>query len=165
MKKCKYVLSVIVIIFVTGICFCIKCHISKEDPFSKLVDIYANYTDSNRRESLKFYNMTDSMEYIPLPYLHIKGKTVEEVMKIYGPPSYQKEWTLENPASHPIEGGLNDDLLQDILANIHETVTLYSCSWRIKKDISLHVDFMKDRKGVYRVVYALQYNYTKILFE
>lgn len=165
MKKCKYVISAMVVMFVTGICFYTKRQVSKEDPFSRLVDIYANYTDSDRKRVLEFYNMTDTMDYIPLPDLHIKGKTIEEVMEIYGPPHNVEKWILDNPASRPIEGGILDDLLQDVLGNFHESVTLYSCSWEIKENIALFVDFMKDKNGVYRVICALQYNYTKILWE
>lgn len=127
------------------------------NPYSLIVD----YCSMNPIDSTISYK--EDEPYTPYQYYGLNGKTLEEIIQLYGEPcnSEPADWVYTPDVNWSDEREVK---LHPILQNIDFPVPIYEYTWfpYENKDIMLNLYFIQDEE-TFRAIYGYKEEYSKIL--
>ncbi|MBE6288118.1 MAG: hypothetical protein E7099_08055 [Mediterranea massiliensis] len=126
------------------------------NPYSLIVD----YCSLHPIDSTKSYR--EDEPYAPYEYYGLNGKTLEEIIEMYGEPSIDMlNWVYTR---NVFWSDGREKPLHSILQNIKFPVPIYENSWFPYKnsDIMLTLYFIQDEEN-FRVIYGNKIEYSKMM--
>ena len=151
--------KIIITIFSVLIISCSNGHksVNPDNIYSHIID----YCESHPIDSSRVY--TGEEDYIPYCYLGLNGKSLKEIVNIYGQPLayhfYEPTYNNEIWSDERWQGEGDDDVLSYIFQKIKGPIPMHVFLWKVhnKKPIYLWLYFVTDH-GNLRTVFGMRMN-------